>query len=178
MGPLRKAKIIAMPGVWLLVCTSIALAIRSLPFRNFMDPFGQYLFYGPDSYDHLRRITLGMATFPHVPTFDYYMGYPEGTGQIWSPLFDYLLSALMLLFGADVDFLHIFAFWLPPVLGALTVILVYRVGTQLSGSRVAGAASALIVAILPGHILYSFVSELDHHVLEPFICLTIVGSVL
>ncbi|WP_243689288.1 hypothetical protein [Geotalea toluenoxydans] len=45
------------------------------------------------------------------------------------------------------------------------------------GSR-AGFVAAGVTALLPGHIIYSLVSELDHHVAEPMVCLAIVISLL
>ncbi|WP_459815639.1 STT3 domain-containing protein [Geotalea toluenoxydans] len=151
--------------------------LRSLPWKNFVGLDGQYLFYGPDSYDHLRRITLGMTSFPAVPSFDSYYGYPLGTGQIWSPVFDYLISALVLLFGGDVHTAHTLGFWLPPVLSFFTIFMVYAAGVRFFGSR-AGFVAAGVTALLPGHIIYSLVSELDHHVAEPMVCLAIVISLL
>lgn len=164
---------------WLALCSVLAFALRALPWRNFIGPEGEYLFYGPDSYDHLRRITLGISAFPHVPTFDSYYGYPVGTGQIWSPLFDYLLTIVSLAAGGrtNSDITQAIGFWLSPVLAAATVFLVYAVGKRMFG-RTAGLVAAFIIAVLPGHILYSFVSELDHHVAEPLICLAIVTSLL
>lgn len=77
----------ARPWEWwvALFLGMVAMAVRCLPWHNFLGRDGGYLFYGPDSYDHLRRITLGVAAFPRIPLFDSYYGYPVGTGQIWSP---------------------------------------------------------------------------------------------
>lgn len=151
--------------------------MRSLPWKNFIDQGGQYLFYGPDSYDHLRRITLGLKAFPGVAVFDSYYGYPAGTGQIWSPLFDYLISAAVLLFGGSEQAVHGIGFWLPPVLSFFTVFMVYAAGSRFF-NRETGIVAACVIALLPGHILYSLVSELDHHVAEPMVCLATVISLL
>lgn len=161
--------------IWLLSCALFAFVLRAIPYRNFLGYEGDYLFYGPDSYDHMRRISLGMASFPKVPTFDSYYGYPVGTGQIWSPLFDYLLTILTVAVGlgkGDEQTARFIGFWLPPILSSFTVFMVYAVGKRLFG-KTAGLASAFIIALLPGHILYSFVSELDHHVAEPMVSLAI-----
>lgn len=166
----------------ILLLSSVLLAfwLRAVPWRNFLDGNGQYLFYGPDSYDHLRRITLGLAGFPRVPTFDAFYGYPVGTGQIWSPLFDYLISIVTLLLGGgrpDGALVHAVGFWLSPVLGAATLFLLYRTGSLLMGKR-AGVVACAVLALLPGHILYTFASELDHHVAEPMVCLLIMNAYL
>jgi dolichyl-diphosphooligosaccharide--protein glycosyltransferase len=160
-------------AIWLLACAVLAVVLRSLPYRGFLDAGGNYLFYGPDSYEHLRRITLGMGSFPAVPVFDSYTGYPQGTGQIWAPLFDYALSALALLFGGSASTAHTIGFWLSPALSVLAVLMVYLAAARLAG-RTVGAVAALLISVLPGNILYSLVSELDHHVLEPILCLVII----
>lgn len=166
-------------GRWalLLVLAVAAGVLRSLPWRNFLGPSGEYLFYGPDSYDHLRRITLGLGSFPRVPTFDSFYGYPVGTGQIWSPLFDYLLTVATLLAGGGHATAHAIGFWLSPLLAGATILLTYRFASRLF-SRSAGLVAAAILVLLPGHILYSFVAELDHHVAEPMVCLALFLSLL
>lgn len=167
-------------STWLLSCAFLAFVLRALPYHNFLGAAGEFLFYGPDSYDHLRRISLGMTTFPKIPVFDSYYGYPVGTGQIWAPLFDYLITILTLAAGfgkGDEQTARFIGFWLPPVLSFFTVFMVYTVGKQLFG-KTSGLVAALIVALLPGHILYSFVSELDHHVAEPMVSLAIFSSLL
>ncbi len=150
--------------------------LRALPWRNFLGRTGEYLFYGPDSYDHLRRITLGLSSFPAVPAFDSYAGYPIGTGQIWSPLFDYLLTLAAFCCGATAAQplpAYTLGFWLPPVLASATIMLVFMVAHRLAG-KAAGMIAAAVLTLLPGHILYSLVSELDHHVAEPLVCLVII----
>ncbi|HYA87087.1 MAG TPA: STT3 domain-containing protein, partial [Nitrospirota bacterium] len=164
---------------WLFVCVILAFILRALPYHGYLGSNGQYLFYGPDAYDHLRRITMGLTDFPRIPTFDSYYGYPVGTGQIWSPLFDYLISATAFLAGGRGNPAVVYAigFWLPPMLGALTVLLVYRAGVRIF-SQSAGMAASLMLALLPGHIIYSFVSEIDHHSAEVMVAFAIFLSAL
>lgn len=150
--------------------------LRSLPWRNFLDGSGNFLFYGPDSYDHLRRITLGLAEFPRIPMFDSYYGYPVGTGLIWSPFFDYFITCLTLIFGGSGKTAHFIGFWLPPLLGGVTVAVVYLATARLFG-RLAASVAAVFLVFLPGHILYTFVSELDHHCVEPLLALAVLISV-
>jgi dolichyl-diphosphooligosaccharide--protein glycosyltransferase len=166
--------------LYLVACTVAAFVLRALPFRNYLGRDGEYLLGGPDSYDHLRRIMLGIKAFPGLPPYDYYYGFPHGIGQVWAPLFDYLLSALALAAGLGSPtpaLVTAIGFWLPPVAGSLTVIAVYLVARQLSG-RLAGLTAALVTAVLPAHILYTYASRLDHHPAEPLVCLLIVGVVL
>ncbi|HEY6008178.1 MAG TPA: STT3 domain-containing protein [Geobacteraceae bacterium] len=174
-GPSSRRPSVA---VSLCLCTSALLAfvLRALPWRNYLLADGSYLLGGPDSYDHLRRILLGIRTFPGLPPYDYYYGYPKGIGQVWAPLFDWLLSLFALVIGAGTPSpptVTTIGFWFPPVAGATTVFLVYAAGRRLFG-RGAGLAAAAIVAILPAHILYTYASRLDHHPAEPLVCLVIV----
>lgn len=160
-----------------LVCTAlIAFALRAYPWKNFLGSEGELLFYGPDSYDHLRRITLGLAQFPGIPLFDSYYGYPVGTGFIWSPFFDYFLTFATLVSGGTTDAAQLIGFWISPVLGGITAVVIYFPTTRLFG-RLAGAVAAFVIALLPGHILYTFVSELDHHSVEPLLALAVLMSV-
>jgi dolichyl-diphosphooligosaccharide--protein glycosyltransferase len=53
--------------------------------------------------------------------------------------------------------------WLPPVLGALTVVLLYYLARSHVSSRVALLAGGLLV-IMPAHYWYSQLGFVDHHV--------------
>ncbi len=170
------------PGLDIVLLVGCALAafwLRASIYRDFITPSGGLLFLDPDSYDHLRRVTLGVASFPRIPAFDPYYGFPAGSGQIWSPFFDYLLSLLVVLCGGRQNpaLAETVGFWLSPVLAAVTIFLVYRFGRQLLG-RTAAMTAALVVAILPAHIMYSFAAQLDHHVAEPLVCMLLLGSLL
>src|SRR6266568_3707254 len=108
----------------LVACAVGAFLIRSTTYHDLIGPRGELLFLDPDSYDHLRRVTLGLAEFPKIPAFDSYYGYPVGTGQVWSPFFDYLISALLFLVKGRIGGAAIAetaGFWLSPALAALTV---------------------------------------------------------
>jgi asparagine N-glycosylation enzyme membrane subunit Stt3 len=160
-------------------CALLAFLLRAATYRDFITPGGGLLFLDPDSYDHLRRVTLGVVSFPRIPAFDAYYGFPVGSGQIWSPLFDYLISALVVLGGGrhNPALAETVGFWLSPILAVVTVFMVYRLGRRLLG-RVAGLTAALIVALLPAHIMYSFAAQLDHHAAEPLVCMLLLGSLL
>src|SRR3990172_5506920 len=90
-----------VPVFFILLVMILAVTLRTASFRNFINPEGGYFFYSIDSYDHLRRVTLGVHSFPAVPSFDFYAGFPKGTGQIWSPFYDYLLSAFAFFLGGS-----------------------------------------------------------------------------
>ncbi|NVN99875.1 MAG: glycosyltransferase family 39 protein [Geobacteraceae bacterium] len=160
----------------ILVAAILAFWLRIIPWRNFVDSTGSYLFYGPDSYDHLRRITLGLEEFPRIPMFDSYYGYPVGTGFIWSPFFDYVITCATLLSGGGTGTAHLIGFWVSPVLGGATVAVLYLATARLFG-RLPAVVAAFFLAFLPGHIVYTFASELDHHCVEPLLALAVLMSV-
>ncbi len=167
-----SGKIYLLPTLFLFGV--VAFVLRALPWKNFVGSSDELLFYGPDCYDHLRRIALTIQNFPQPGTFDSYYGFPVGTGMIWSPLFDYLVAIAVIIIGrgrSDI-YLHQVGFWLSPVLAFFTIFAVYAVAKRLF-NREAGVTAAFIVAVLPAHIVYSFVSELDHHVAEPLVCIAI-----
>lgn len=156
------------PVVLLLsAALGFALFIRLASFRNFINPDGGFFFYSVDAYEHLRRITLGVHSFPSIPAFDYYAGYPEGTGQLWSPLFDYVLSFVSLLFGGTRVAIETVSFFSNPFFASLTVLLIFAVAKKAFSSTAAGLAAAFLIAGNPGHISYSLPMNFDHHVFEP-----------
>lgn len=164
----------------LIILFIVAATIRLLPYKNFIDKSGQFHFYGPDSYDHLRQISLSITQFPSLPTFDFYYGYPKGTGVVWSPLFDLTIAFFVFIstLGNPTPFqIEAFSFFIPPIVGALAVFPLYT-WVSRTFDRNTGLLSAAILCILPGHIVYSLVSEIDHHVLEPILALMLFNSFL
>ncbi|HEY5973203.1 MAG TPA: STT3 domain-containing protein, partial [Geobacteraceae bacterium] len=161
-------------------CILLAVFLRCSTYHDLLADDGRLLFLDPDSYDHLRRITLGLVSFPHIPVFDAYYGYPVGTGQVWSPFFDYLITAILFLATAGhggAVAAESFGFWLSPLLAVGNVLAIYYLATRLL-DRTAGLAAALVIAILPAHLMYSFAGLLDHHAAEPLLCLFLLHSLL
>ncbi len=153
--------------ILLLLFVLLGVFIRTAAFRNFMNPEGGFYFYNVDSYDHLRRVTLGVRSFPHVPVFDSYAGYPNGMGQIWSPLYDYLLSGICLLLGGSRAIIETICFFANPFYAALSIVLIFFVARKGFSSDAAGLAAAFLLAVNPGHISGSIPMNFGHHVFEP-----------
>ncbi len=153
----------------------LGVFIRTAAFRNFINPGGGFYFYNVDSYDHLRRVTLGVHSFPHVPIFDSYAGYPSGMGQIWAPLYDYVLSALCVLLGGSRVTIETVCFFANPFYAALTIVMIFLVAKRAFSSDVAGLAAAFFLAVNPGHISGSIPMNFGHHVFEPIVILMLFG---
>ena len=147
-----------------------ALFLRCFSFPEFVNPGGGFYFYSIDSYDHLRRITLGVKNFPAVPAYDYYAAYPAGLGQVWAPLFDYFISALCLLLGGSRELIEGVCFFTPPFLAAASVVAVFFAARASFGTA-AAVVAAFVLALHPGSVSYSIPMNFDHHSVEPLIVL-------
>ena len=158
---------------WLILGLAVlsGLLLRLYPLRNFMNPQGGFYFYSVDTYDHLRRITLGVARFPALADFDYYAAFPHGLGQLWAPGFDYLLSALCLLAGGGRSAIETVCFLFPPLAAALAVLAVYFIASVSFHSRTAGVVAAVVLALNPATLVYSLPMNFDHHAVEPLVAM-------
>ena len=149
-----------------LALFACALAVRAASWR---DVFGgaRVLPVDPDSWYHLRRIAYGIAEFPAVLEFDPYLSFPGGAKPIWTPVFDWCAAALLGLFVRPqhpdwLAQLERLAMWLPALLGAATVVAVYRVGRRHFGA-LAGWTAGWSLCFVSGHYWYTQVGFLDHH---------------
>jgi dolichyl-diphosphooligosaccharide--protein glycosyltransferase len=142
----------------------LALLVRALPWPLVFGASGIFP-HGADAYYHLRRISYTVADFPRFLGFDPYVDFPDGGRPIWTPLFDFTLAALVRPWlgattGAPLERVLV---WVPPLLGAATVWVLWALARRSFGAGVAALAAALL-ALLPAHFLYSQLGELDHHV--------------
>ncbi len=142
-----------------------ALAVRLLSWHSVFQEGGVFP-NGNDAYYHLRRIRYSIEHFPAVLDFDPLINFPAGGQPIWPPTFDWLVAfGLRFVPGIDQpDQLERIAVWIPPVVGAATVVFVYYLGLRFF-SRLVGFVAATTLVILPAHSLYSRLGAIDHHVL-------------
>ena len=150
------------------VVAGIALYIRiALPYDQvFVN--GQVWFLETDSSFYMRNVQVIVQHFPHFNTFDPYMIFPGGQATLIRPLFAQLIAAVILFFRGATSLYHmeVIAAYIPPIMGALTLIPVYFIGKELF-NRWVGVIAAFIVAILPTEFLHrSLLGFLDHHVAE------------
>lgn len=150
-----------------LAAFSLGVSLRLIPLPNFLTPEGVYFLEG-DNYEHLRKIVVILHDFPYYPPYDYYLGYPVGSGTLSSPLFDITAAALLLpvLWLVGWGGIESAAAFLPPVAGMLAVIPLFLWCRECFGQRRA-AAAAFILAVLPPHIFATVVSRLDNEMFEP-----------
>ena len=73
--------------------------------------------------------------------------------------------------SADTETVERVAAFVPPVLGTLSVILLWALGRRLFDWR-AGLIAAALLAVLPGHFMdRTMLGFVDHHALEAFLAL-------
>src|SRR5438128_780205 len=134
---------------------------------------GRVYLDGPDGYYHLRRAAMTLQHWPLVPNFDPAINYPQGGVISWPPLFDGLLATLALPVRSD-HALEIIGAFLPPVLGALQLIVLFMLVHSLR-SRRAALAAVVVAGILPAVVRYTLLGNLDH---DPFFSLCLLVSLL
>ncbi len=122
-----------------------------------------------DPWYHVRLVDGLVRNFPHAIEFDPYGRFPGGQEVPVAPLFDLLLSTVILVAGLgspSEPLAHAIAAFFPAVLGALVAVPVYFLGRALFG-RAAGLLAALLIAVMPGEFIErSLVGYTDHHVAE------------
>ncbi|MGC9514502.1 STT3 domain-containing protein [Methanocrinis sp.] len=152
---------------------SLALFFRLLPAKNGIVG-GDVLFYGYDSFYHMRRIFVTAESFPHVLWFDSYLNHPWGFELLWPPLFDQVVAGASLLLGGGPRAVEMAGAIMPAVLGAVSIPVLYLLAKKLFGGRVA-LLSVLLLAFDPKHISRTHFGCPDHDVLES---LLILGALL
>jgi len=139
---------------------------------NFLDIFpggGRAYLFEPDCYMRLRKVMVYLAAFPRPLVFDYFQGYPQGTGIISAPLMEYLLAALLFPFtGREIDehLLTVVMAFIPPLAGGLTVALLFLLVREWLGTTSAIVAAAFL-ALLPVHMESTMLGRFDNEMIEP-----------
>ncbi len=151
----------------LLSTLLLALVVRVSVFPDVFSN-GSITFLGADTYYHVRRILFTVSHFPDALAFDSYIDFPYGAKIGWMPLYDQFIALIALIAGLGKPSLYTIEATIaavPPVLGVLTVLLVFFIAGKLFDWRV-GIVSAGIFAITPAHVYVSFLGYADHHVAE------------
>jgi asparagine N-glycosylation enzyme membrane subunit Stt3 len=145
---------------------ALAFLVRAIPTPRVFAGERVHLF-GNDAHYHLRRVLYSVENFPASLDVDRFINFPHGGEPIWTPVFDWLLALIALPFyrGADPSTaisVETVLVWVPPLLGAATVVALYRL-TRFAADEATAIASAAILALLSGHYWYSQVGFVDHH---------------
>jgi dolichyl-diphosphooligosaccharide--protein glycosyltransferase len=154
--------ILGLVGVLLL-----GLAIRLIPYQQVFTSSG-IRFFDSDPYYHVLRTHRIVEDYPHVPWDNPMMNYPHGAPYNLPPLFDQLLATVVWLTGSGQGssrLVEVVAALVPPILGTVTLPLVAALGWLLIRTE-AGLVAALVMSILPAHVLWTIVGRPDQHVTE------------
>ena len=111
---------------------ALALVVRLLPWPTVIEN-GRVVFFGMDAWYHMRRVQLVLANGGWAPGFDPYVNFPHGAWPIWPPLFDSLVAWTLwpVYVSADWFSVEVAAALVPPVLGALCVVLSWALARWL-----------------------------------------------
>lgn len=160
---------------------ALALVVRAAPWREVFAA-DDVIPIGSDVYYHLRRIAVAVFRAPEFLDFDSYLHFPECAQPIWPPLFDRAVAAVLApLVPGGIDSglapLERLAMWVPPVLGAATVVIVFAVARRHFGFRT-GLLAGGVLSVLSGHFWYSQVGFLDHHVAVALLATSLLGCAM
>jgi dolichyl-diphosphooligosaccharide--protein glycosyltransferase len=155
---------------WILIAliTIAAFAVRVAPAWEAVFGGERVNFLETDSWYHVRLAENQVRNFPWRVTLD---PYAAAGGQFVpiAPLFDTLTATAVVLMhgrGATPVEVERVAAFVPPVLGALTVVFVFALGRRVFDRR-AGLIAAALLAVLPGHFMdRTQLGFVDHHALE------------
>lgn len=139
-------------------------------------------FLGVDPYYHMRLADYMLATDGGIMRFDPFGAYPDGVAVGYRPLLTLLIywgTWVVTLGAPTAHMLDVVGAWIPPVLGALTIIPVYGIGKELTGSRIVGVLAAALVAYLPSEFFNrTLLGFTDHHALETLLTTTAMWALL
>lgn len=153
--------------ILVLVITSFSLRT----FQSYTVEDSQILSYvgSDDPMYNLRQIENMLSNYPTYQHFDPMTLFPYGQYLNWGPMLTWLCATACLLFGAVTrpEIIRI-SLYIPPLLAALTIPIVYLFGRKLYGWKV-GIASAIFTTIVFGQFYTrSMYGYLDHHIAEVF----------
>ena len=123
----------------------------------------------------MRLVDALVRDFPWRIWHDPYLLHPGGESVNAGPVLDWIIAAAALVLGAGAPsprLVDVVGAYVPPVLGALTVVPVYVLGRELF-SRNAGLWAGFMVAVMPGQLLQrSVLGFTDHHCAEVLLSTT------
>jgi len=174
MARLRDLLGVLLPPILLV---GAAVTFRALPLptvvtRNAgVQPFGSETFY------HLRRIQYAAVNPADFLSTDRYLNFPHGGQPMWSPTFDWLLAQLVRLADVahDPAAMELLLVWVPPIIGASTVVALYGIAQHYFNTRVAFLAATLL-CFLPANTWYSQIGFVDLPVVVAFMTLLLLGA--
>lgn len=168
----QPKKISDYPMVATLFC--IAVLVRLLPWQHVFDG-GKVYFYDQDCYVRFRKILVYLDAFPATFVYDYFQGFPQGTGVISPPTMEYVIAAFAFPFRTFASFLPVLekiTALLPPLLGGLAAVALYCF-LKPYFSRVPAAIASLYLAFATYHVDATCLGRFDNEMTEPLLLLVV-----
>lgn len=129
---------------------------------------------GVDSYFHLRHAKYIVENYPNIQRWDHGSHYPKDIKNRAAGLFTYSIATVTLLIyshDATLNEISAVAAWFSPILGTLSLLLLYFLTRILLNKHMALFA-VFLFTIYPGNTLFrSILGFVDHHVVEYFLAL-------
>jgi len=121
---------------------------------------------------HLRRVEICMRHYPWMPMFNSYEEYPKGSYYESPPLHAFILATIAYIAGGFKYHSSEFTRWIlifyPPVLSAVAIWLLHYLSKLIFKSIWVSHLTALLAAVFPIAMQYSYLGNIDHHVSDYF----------
>ncbi|KAF5090261.1 Oligosaccharyl transferase STT3 subunit [anaerobic digester metagenome] len=156
----------ALTTAALLIFMLVAVLTRAIPHAALVDGSFTSLI-GTDAWYNLRQVEVIAANYPGYAWFDPMTAYPTGKEVAWGPLFPLITATLCIVAGAATrpEIVYVAA-WVPPLLAAAVVPVVYLTGKTIA-DRTTGLVAAGLIAIVSASLFArSIFGFVDHHVAE------------
>ncbi len=151
----------------LLFFVLITFITRILPIFFFPDESSLHIIRADAEYN-LRQIEVMVHNFLQYDWFDPMTAYPYGKDIGWGPLFPVIAGAFAIILGASQqsDIIHTVSF-VPPLMAAAMVPIVYFIAKSLDKNRLTGIIAAGIIPFISFFFLYyTAYGYVDHHAAE------------
>jgi len=144
-----------------------ALWLRLLPMLNMGNTDVLMMVASDDPLYNLRQVEQILANFPKYAWFEPMTLFPTGQGVPWGPLFPTIIATICLITGATTrPEIISTGLLVPPVMGAMIVVIMYFVG-KICGDWKTGLLASGFTAVVSGQFFYrSFYGYMDHHIAE------------
>ena len=164
----------------LILFMIVAVLLRAIPHAVLVDGSFTSLI-GTDAWYNLRQVEVIAANYPGYAWFDPMTAYPTGKEVAWGPLFPLITATLCIVAGAATrpEIVYVAA-WVPPLLAAAVVPVVYLVGKAVADRTTGLVAAGLIAVVSASFFARSIFGFVDHHVAETLFstlfCLTYIAA--
>ncbi|ADN37189.1 Oligosaccharyl transferase STT3 subunit [Methanolacinia petrolearia DSM 11571] len=154
-------------AILLFIFALLAFMLRIIPLFLLPDTGYIHVIRGDAEYN-LRQIEVMAHNFLQYDWFDPMTAYPDGKNIGWGPLFPMIAGAFVIITGASGQAAIVnAASFVPPLMAAVLVPVVYFIAESVSKSRFAGIIAAALISVSSLFFLnYTSYGYVDHHAAE------------